>query len=370
MLRGSSKRQERVLLSIGTAVVACIVLTAAAVVIDPFGGRGKGLYSVVISSPYVGQGVETGTAVVLHGVKVGQVTNVTNTADGRVQLDTDLQLQPTRGLTNSLDIDFRPINYFGVPGINLVPKPGGEVLHDGSRVTLTPSGNFTLSELLNQLGNVSEASLTPQLISVIDRVTRYTYGLNPLFETAVTMARAVKAVQTEPTEDQLKRLSSATAAVPAFANEAIIAGRRIIDYSYYPGQVRNPAASSGPKLQFPFLTDVDTPSLGDISQEFYDKHWDTFLNLAQNGLFGAVGKLVSSHVDDLTPLISGIKAVTDTGPVLLRPQDVAEKLSELRSRFENLYAGDGTQHAISVRILLDSLPGVAAPVGITTEGTP
>ncbi|MBN9634455.1 MAG: MCE family protein, partial [Actinobacteria bacterium] len=134
MLRGSSKRQERVLLSIGTAVVACIVLTAAAVVIDPFGGRGKGLYSVVISSPYVGQGVETGTAVVLHGVKVGQVTNVTNTADGRVQLDTDLQLQPTRGLTNSLDIDFRPINYFGVPGINLVPKPGGEVLHDGSRV--------------------------------------------------------------------------------------------------------------------------------------------------------------------------------------------------------------------------------------------
>lgn len=370
MLRGSSKYQERVLLSIGSAVVLCIILAALFVVVDPFGGRAKGLYSVVISTPYVGQGVEAGTAVVLHGVKVGQVTNVTNTADGGVQLDTDLQTQPTAGLTNNFQMDFRPINYFGVPGINLVPKPGGQALRDGSRIKLTPSGNFTLSELLNQLGNVSEASLTPQLIRVIDRVTRYTDGLNPLFETAVTMARAVEAVQTEPTQDQLQRVTSAVVAAPPFVNEVIIAGRRILDYSYYPGQVRHPAASSGPKLEFPFLTDVDTPSIGDISQDFYDKHWDTFLNLAQNGLFGAVGKLVSSHVDDLTPLISGIKAITDTGPVLLRPQDVAEKLSELRSRFENLYAGNGTEHAVSVRILLDSLPGVAAPVGISTEATP
>lgn len=370
MLRGSAKRQERVLLSIGGAVLAGIVLAAYFIIVDPFGGRAKGLYSVVISTPYVGQGVEAGTAVVLHGVKVGQVTNVVNTADGGVQLDTDLQTQPTEGLTNSFDIDFRPINYFGVPGINLEPKPGGQALRDGSRIALTPSGNFTLSELLNQLGNVSQASLTPQLIRVIDRVTRYTDGLNPLFETAVTVARAVEAVQTEPTEDQLRRVTLAAAAVPAFTNETIIAGRRILDYSYYPGQVRKPSASSAPKLEFPFLTDVDTPNIGDISQDFYDKHWDTFLNLAQNGLFGAVGKLLNSHVDDLSPLISGIKAITDTGPVLLRPQDVAQKLSELRSRFENLYAGNGTEHAISVRILLDSLPGVAAPVGITTEGAP
>ncbi|MCX2712005.1 mammalian cell entry protein [Mycolicibacterium sp. J2] len=370
MLRGSAQRQERVLLSIGGAVVLCIAVAVSVVVVNPFGGRAEGVYSVVISTPYVGQGAEAGTAVVLHGVKVGQVTNVTNMADGGVQLDTDLQTQPTRGLTDKVSIDFRPINYFGVPGINLVPNPGGGELTDGSRLTLTPSGNFTLSELLNQLGNVSEASLTPQLIKVIDRVTRYTDGLNPLFETAVTVARAVEAVQIHPTDEQLVKLSSAVEAAPPFVNEAIIAGRRIIDYSYYPGQVRGSAAASGPKLEFPFLTDVDTPSLGDISPEFYMKHWDSFLSLAQNGLFGAVGKLVSSHVDDLTPLISGIKAITDTGPALLRPQDVAQKLSELRSRFESLYAGNGTQHAISVRILLDSLPAVASSVGIATEGTP
>jgi hypothetical protein len=370
MLRGSSQHQERVLLAIGGAVLLCIALAVALVVVDPFGGRPKGLFSVAITTPYVGQGVQTGTAVVLHGVKVGQVTKVTDTPGGGVQFDTDLQTEPTQGLTNTMNIDFRPINYFGVPGINLIPSPGGQQLRDGSEVALVPTGNFTLSELLKQLGNVSEASLTPQLIRVIDRVTRYTDGLNPLFETAVTMARAVQAVQTDPTEELVTKLSLAVAAIPPFANEAIITARRFVDNSYYPGQVREPAASSGPRYEYPFLQNAQTPSLGDFSDEYFKAHILGSFDAIQNGVFAAVGKLIGSHVDDLTPLISGLKSLTDTVPVLLRPQDIAEKLAELRSRFEKLYAGNGVQHAISVRILLDSLPGVAAPVGIVTEGAP
>ncbi|WP_293002289.1 MlaD family protein [Mycobacterium sp.] len=358
------------LLAIGSAVVLCIVLVITAFVVDPFGGRAKGLYSVAITTPYVGQGVHAGTAVVLHGVKVGEVTNITNTAGGGVRLNADLQTQPTQGLTNTMNIDFRPINYFGVPGINLIPNSGGQALRDGSRITLKPAGNFTLSELLNQLGNVSQASLTPQLISVIDRVTRYTDGLNPLFETAVTVSRAVQAVQTDPTEELVTKLSSAIAAVPPLANEGIITGRRIIDYSYYPGQVLEPAASAGEPIVFPFLQNAKVPGLGDFSDKFFKEHFLASLDAVQQGLFAVVGKLVGSHVDDLVPLISGIKAITDTGPVLLRPRDVAEKLAQLRSRFEKLYAGNGKQHAISVRILLDSLPGVAAPVGIITESKP
>lgn len=357
-------------MAVGAAVLLCIVLGMSLIVINPFRGRSKGVLSVVITTPYVGQGVETGTAVVLHGVKVGRVTNVTNTAGGGVQLDTELQTQPTRGLTDAMNIDFRPINYFGVPGINLIPNPDGQALHDGSDVTLVPAGNFTLSELLNQLGDVSASSLTPQLITVIDRVTRYTDGLNPLFETAVTVSRAVEAVQTVPTEQLVTNLSTAVAAFPAFTDAAVILGTRIIKYDYYPGQVRRPAASSGPKLEQPYLVDATIPSLGDISEEYFKAHFVGTLDVIQNGVFAAVGNLVSTHVDDLTPLISGIKAITDTGPVLLRPQDVAEKLAELRSRFEKLYAGNGDQHAISVRILLDSLPGVAAPLGVTTGDAP
>ena len=200
-------------------------------------------------------------------------------------------------------------------------------------------------------------------------MTRYTDGLNPLFETAVTIARAVQAVQTDSTEDQVTKLSSAVSVVPPFADEGIVAARRIIDYSYYPGQTREPAASAGPRYEYPFLRDAITPSLGDYSEEYFQAHFIKSLDAAQKGLFAVVGKLLSSHVDDLIPLVSGIKAITDTGPVLLRPEDLAEKLAELRSRFEKLYAGNGDQHAISVRILLDSLPAVAAPMGIVTEAT-
>lgn len=369
MLRGSSQRQERVLLTLGGAVVLWILLIICVVVYNPFTGRAKGLFSVEITTQYVGQGVVPGTAVVLHGVKVGEVTNVTNTTNGEVQLAMDLEIQPTQGLTDAMNIDFRPINYFGVPGINVIPGQGGQALRDGSKITLVPTGNFTLSELLNQLGNVSEASLTPQLIQVIDRVTRYTDGLNPLFETAVTIARAIEAVQVDTAEEQLIKLSTAMSAVPAFANEALIAPRRVFDYSYYPGEVLQDAASSPKRYEYPFLKDSIVPGLGDYTDDFHQKYFLASLDAVQNGLFGVVGKLVGSHVDDLTPLISGIKTITDTGPVLLRPRDVAQKLAELRTRFEKLYVGNGEQRAVSVRILLDSLPGVAAPLGITTEAT-
>lgn len=205
---------------------------------------------------------------------------------------------------------------------------------------------------------------------MIDRVTRYTDGLNPLFESLVTMSRAVEAVQTEPTEEQTQRLASALTAVPPFANELVISLRRIHDFSYYPGQVRGPSASSSQPIVAPYLTDVSAPSLGDLSEDYFQKHFIDTLNPIQNGLFKAIGTLVASHVDDLSPLISGLKAMTDTVPVLLRPRDVAQKLAELRDRFERLYAGNGDQHAVSVRLLLDSLPGVAAPMGIVTEATP
>jgi hypothetical protein len=368
MLRGSSKYQERVLAITGTVVVLCIALVAFFVVANPFGGRPEDQFSIAINTPYVGQGIEVGTAVVLHGVKVGQVINVTNTAGGGVRLATDLQKQPLQGLTNTMNIDFRPINYFGVPGINLRPSSSGQELRDGSEITLVPNGNFTLSELLSRLGDVSKASLTPQLIKVIDRVTRYTDGLNPLFETAVTVTQALADVQTVPTEQLLANTSSIAAAFPGFTDSAIEASARITDYSYYPGQTFPPASTSVTKLSAPYLEGVQTPNLADETEDYFQKTHIAFLKVAADGLFAAVGKLLYSHVDDLYPLITGIKALTDVTPPLLRPADIAQKLAELRSRFEKLYAGNGDQRAISVRVLLDSLPGVAAPLGIALGG--
>jgi hypothetical protein len=81
------------------------------------------------------------------------------------------------------------------------------------------------------------------------------------------------------------------------------------------------------------------------------------------GVFADVGKLESKHVGDLLPVTDTVKALTDVVPPLIRPAGFAHLLAELRSRFEKMYAGTPEQRALRVRIVLDSLPGVAAPLG-------
>lgn len=368
--RGSQRHQDRVLALSGLTVLLVIVLIALFIVANPFGGRADSRFSLVINTPYVGQGVAAGTAIVLHGVEVGNVVKVAGTANGGVRLVAELEKKPVQGLTDAMTIDFRPINYFGVAGVNLRPNPGGQVLREGSEINSAPAGNFTLSELLSQLGEVSAASLTPQLIQVIDRVTRYTDGLNPLFETAVTVTRAVADVQTVPTERMLTNSASIVAAFPGFTDAAIEASRRITDFKYYPGQAPCPPAQTVPQqLAYPYLECTAVENLADMSEDYFRNAPLEFGKFASEGLFAAVGKLERSHVDDLYPLIAGTKALTDVIPPLLRPQDIAEKLAELRTRFERLYAGNGDQRAISIRVVLDSLPGVAAPIGIETASS-
>lgn len=366
MLRGSEESQDRALTLIGAAVLLCVVLAVLGAAVNPFGGRSADRMSVAIETPYVGQGVQPGTAVVMHGVEVGQITNVAPTPGGGVRLVTNLQKRPVAGLTDTMNIDFRPINYFGVPGVNIIPSPDGQPLRDGSHITVVPKGNFTLPELLYQLGAVSDAALTPKLINVVDRVTRYTDGLNPLFETLLIATTAVADVQTVSTAHLLANTTSSIAALPAFAQALIDGGARHVDLDYYPERISAPPppATTGPDNTPPYVDQVSVKDYADESQDYIDNVLRKYLEITSVGLFAAVGKLESSHVDDLLPQIEGIKALTDTVPPLLRPADIAQTLAELRSRAERLYAGDGEQRALQVRILLDSLPGVAAPLGV------
>ncbi len=354
----------------GLTTVACIALVAFGFAVNPFDDEGAELLSVAITTPFVGQGIEPGAPIVLNGVEVGEVVSVSSTTGGDVRLVADLQPVPVRGLTDAMVFDYRPVNYFGVAGINIVPRPGGQVMRDGSEITATATGNFTLSQLLSQLGDVSQASLTPQLVEVVDRVTRYTDGLNPLIETAITVTRTIERVQTVSTERLLSNTTSIAASLPVFADSAIEASRRFTDFSYYPGQSFPSGEAMQPRTEFPYLEGLPVPNLADVSEEYFQKSNVGFARTASDGLFAAIGKLERSHVDDLVPLIAGIKALTDATPPLLRPQDIAAKLAELRSRFERLYAGNGEHRAMNVRVVLDSLPAVAAPLGIVTQAQP
>lgn len=341
LLRKTAEDEARTLTLVGLVAVVCLTV-GAMLVIHPFGsGRAKNSISVQIDTPYVGQGVAAGTAVILHGVEIGQVTAVASLPGGGIRLDTELQRGAAAELTDSLTIDFRPANYFGVTGVNLIRGQGGRELRDGTQIHVTPRGNFTLQTLLSQLSEITDGVVTPQLVDVIDRSTRYIDGLNPLLETLLTVTQAVDNVQTVSTAQLLANATGLSVAFPGFVDAT---------------------SNFGDRFDNAGLVVFDHTG-GEVTPEFWTKHYLPTVELAANGLFAAVGRLESSHVDELLPATEIVKMLSDTVPGLLRPADLADTLVELRTRFEKLYGGSPEQRALQVHIVLDSLPGVAAPLG-------
>lgn len=334
LLRGSERSQDRTLTIAGVAVALCALIAGFIVVAKPFAGPTPGRIAIAIDTPYVGQGVRQGTALIMHGVEIGVITGISPLPTGGVRLRSELKHGPAAGLTDTMDIEFRPINYFGVTGINVVAGQGGHELRDGMQVRLEPQANSTLEALLTRLGQVSVAALTPQLISVIDRVVRYTDGLNPLMETLLITLDAVADTQTVPTARLLANATGVSVAFPSFTDAAVGA---ITDFIEVPRTYSDDEWRDGPQES---------------------------LRVGATAIFGGVGRIEANFVDDLLPSIDMVKSLTDPVPALFRPADFANTLVQLRTRFEKLFAGNGAQRALQVKIVLDRLPGVAAPLGL------
>lgn len=333
LFRKAEDSEARILTVVGMSVLTCVAVTAAVIIVDPFGGRPDDLLNISIESPYVGEGVEAGTDLVMHGVKVGEVKRVTSMPGGGVRMDADLQRGPTTGLTDAMLIDFRPANYFGVTGINLRPGQGGHALANNAVIATAPVGNFTLQALLARLGDISHGVLTPKLIDVIDRTTTYIDGLDPLLETMLVVANSVANVQTVSTAQLLTNATGISVAFPGFIDAATKTGD---DYLH--------------------------GGLDGATEDYYRNTYSPTVELASTDLFGAAGKLVGSHSEDLAPLTNMIKVLTDVAPGVIPSDEIAGTATELRTRLERLFSGPPERRAVNVRIILDSLPGVAAPI--------
>lgn len=347
LIHGSEEAERRTLTIVGTALVLCGVAVAVVLsVFDPFASRAAGLISVVIDTPYVGQGVTKGTPVVIHGVTVGEVTGVSSSPSGAVRLNADLQEKPVDGLTEAMKIDFRPVNYFGVTGINLIPGTGGQRLRDGTQISTLPEGNFTIQALLSRLGEESTGVLTPQFIQVIDKATRYTDGLNPLIETMLIAANAVARVQTVSTKQLLTNTTGLSVAFPSAYDALVGLGDSLLNNNDTLWRIGS----------------------ADVTQEEWDTLYMPTQNLATTKVLALVGKLEATLLRNAKSVVQSVNALTDVVPPLIRPDGFAETLAELRSRFEKMYEGTPEQRALRVRIVLDKLPGVAAP--LTAMGAP
>jgi hypothetical protein len=332
LLRGSEESQERKLTVAGTVVVLSAIAVGFVAMWHPSTARTSDRMSVSIDTPFVGQGVHEGTAIVMHGVQVGVIRAISSLPGGGVRLLSDLQKGPVAGLTDTMKIEFRPINYFGVTGITLAEGSGGQQLRDGMQINAKPEPNSTLQAVLSRLGEVSVSALTPQLISVIDRAVQYADGLTPLLETVLIVTRAIADVQTVSTARLLTNTTGIGVAFPTFTDALLGAGE---DFTAVPRRYNDEQWRMG-------------------VQEAY--------RVGSTELFGGFGRLESNYVDDLLPAIDGVKALTDPVPALVRPDDFANTLVQLRARLQKLFAGNGEQRALQVKIVLDNLPGVAAPL--------
>lgn len=341
LLRGSEQSQARTLTLIGGAVVVVFAIAAAVIIGKPFSRPPDDEVSISMDMPYLGQGVIEGTALVMHGVQVGTVTGITSMPGGNIRVDAALQKVAVAGLTDTMQVDYRPINYFGVSGINVVQGTGGQALRNGMQLTVAPKGNFTLQAMLTSFGRLSDKVITPQLIHVIDWITRYTDGLDPLIETVFIATGALADVQRVSTAQLTTNTAGIVVTAPGLVNALSVAGDAV---SHADNNWMHEGA-------------------GDLSDhQWYDTYGIPYLKAVTDGIFGSMGKLEASHVGDLLPLVTGVKALTDTVPPLMRPVGIGDTLAELRRRFEAMYGGTPEHRALQVRILLDSLPGVAAPV--------
>lgn len=355
LFRTSAEDEARRLILIGLAVILCAAVVVGMIVGNPFGGRPNDRLSVVMDLPYVGQGVSEGTPLMMHGVTIGRVSTVAIRNDGSVRLNADLEPAPSAGLTTALGVDFRPANYFGVTGINVIPGTGGQPLRDGTQIGVVPQGNFTLQTLLSRLGEITDGVVTPQLVDVINRATRITDGLNPFIESMLTVADSVAKTQTVSTEQLLRNSASISAAFPPFVDDATSAG---YGYNQRSGFV---VFNVSGQASLPGQDEIPIPGKP-VSDEYWKRRTLVTLDVMAGSFFGALGKLLSSHTVDLLPAVNLVQTLSDTVPGLVPPVGLADSMSELRIRFEKLYAGSPEQRALQVHIVLDQLPGIQAPI--------
>jgi hypothetical protein len=375
LFMASEEEERRTLTRIGVVLVLS-VLAAAAILfaINPSGGSSRGAITVAITTPYVGEGVGRGTPVIMHGVKVGRVASITNLHGGGVRLDTVLQSGPTTGLTDNMGIDFRPSNYFGVTGVNIMPQYGGQPLRNGSTLNITPKGNFALQALLYRLGELSNKVINQRLINVVERGTRYADELTPLLETMLIVGGAVADVQTVSTERLLRNSTGISVGLPGWVDGLA----RTVDASLHTELEQSTNAATSDSLFRHYVdtyddqlkshfkseselakSDSDTFAYGPVKQ-FYDA--------ASTDLFTKVGNLLATHIYDLFPVVEEVRSVTSVVPKIIDAQGIGDSLREVHSRLVRMYEGSGDQAAMQVRIVLDELPGVAAPLALAVGG--
>jgi hypothetical protein len=133
-----------------------------------------------------------------------------------------------------------------------------------------------------RVGELTDGVVTPELVSVIDRATRYVDGLNPFFETMLVVAESMTLVQTVSAGQLVRNIAGISVAAPSFVDGITDLADRL--------------AHAG----------------RDGDEAVFQDRFLATVQLASTGLFGSVGKLL--HVSELLPATEVVRTLASLVP--------------------------------------------------------
>ncbi|MEU0539903.1 MlaD family protein [Nocardia sp. NPDC005978] len=330
-------RRARIL---GICAVAIALVAGAAWRVAPESAPADGI-DVALVVGYVGEGIGPGTDVRLDGVRVGSVTTIEFARAGQRRIELSLQRSQLFGLTTGLAVDYVPGNLFGISALELHPEGAGAALEDGSTVDLT-GGNAdrlrdaTLAALLNSTGDLTQQVLTPQLTELLHKFSRDLGAFTPLLQAIGTTARSYVETAQRPSAELFDRYGAALAGVPPM----VTGGLTVLHASYANGYLSEEEHIAKFAYMWPSVQNELLPAV--------------------TALFGTARPYFGGLLPVLTMVLDRISAAVPD------PQGAGAQSSELLDRLARGFRPGPDGPVLDVRIDLDLVPGLAAPLAAAT----
>ncbi|WP_148281171.1 MlaD family protein [Gordonia sp. KTR9] len=323
------------------AIVTIALVVAGYTVVRPMVVGDDGI-EVAIDVSSVGPGVAAGTQVMLRGARVGEVEAVEEKDDHTLRMMVRLN-DPSVEITDSVGVDFRPQNYFGIAAVNLETKHGGARLTNGSVLNRTSDvADYTMSTMLEKGSESINGSLTNQMVKSLDKVVNYTDGLTPLIDTAVEFADIVAREQVELPADLLAKMNDILVVMPSFSGNAIDTLKVLYNTKF----------NQGP----------DGFRVDDVMME----RSGLGLKIASEDLYGRAGRLLASHKNELLPGTQAIGAIVGVLPHFLVNGTALGQISTIAQRYDRAMTKNREGNVtLNLRVVLDSLPAVTTPLSLT-----
>ncbi|SFN87109.1 MlaD protein [Nocardia ignorata] len=304
--------------------------------------RGDNRMLVVLRTEKIGDGVGVGTPVQFDGVGIGAVTAI-GSGDGAKQVTLMLDRTNSSGLTDSLLVDYSPSNLFGISEVALKPGVGGTPLRDGVVIDLTGprsdrQRDATMGVLIRTVAETTGSLLTPELTDVLVRVATAARQFTPLMEAIVVSGRNVAETRSVPVSALLEQYGSMLV-----GSASMIDGTVGLIYRLTTIEILNNQRE---------LFDATVSVVG---QRFFPALAGT--------LFTAQAHL-SEYAAMLTPILaSGSRMVSTPGVSSMQ-------LSEILSRLDRSFTSTPSGPVLSIKLILDLVPAIAASSPETLVPTP